>query len=208
MAPSGLASYAISAIDLALWDLKGKLLKRPVYELLGGPAREKHQCYATGNDTDWHMELGFTATKLACPYRPRRWPCRRSTATKSWWRAPATLIGPEGRADARLLDGVRRRVRRAPGRAAAALRPEMDRGLPDARGYGRLADAAPAPAVADAGDRRALVHASRPSQAAARPQRRHLPARHRPGSAASPPCVKICHLAEAAGVAGDSACRR
>ena len=25
-------------------------------------------CYATGNDTDWHMELGFKATKLACPY--------------------------------------------------------------------------------------------------------------------------------------------
>src|SRR5215213_4103629 len=36
----GLASYAISALDLALWDLKGKILKRPVYELLGGPARE------------------------------------------------------------------------------------------------------------------------------------------------------------------------
>jgi len=66
--PSGLASYAISAIDLALWDLKGKLLKLPVYELAGGPARDKQFCYATGNDTDWHMELGFKATKLACPY--------------------------------------------------------------------------------------------------------------------------------------------
>ena len=66
--PSGLASYAISAIDLALWDLKGKVLKMPVYELAGGPARDRQFCYATGNDTDWHMELGFTATKLACPY--------------------------------------------------------------------------------------------------------------------------------------------
>ncbi len=64
----GLAAYAISAIDLALWDLKGKILKRPVYELIGGPAREKITCYATGNDTDWHMELGFSGTKLACPY--------------------------------------------------------------------------------------------------------------------------------------------
>lgn len=66
--PGGLASYAISAVDLALWDLKGKVLGRPVYELLGGPAREAQFAYATGNDTDWYMELGFKATKLACPY--------------------------------------------------------------------------------------------------------------------------------------------
>jgi len=67
---AGLASYAISAVDLALWDLKGKMLQRPVYELLGGPARDEIFCYATGNDTDWHMELGFQATKLAFPYGP------------------------------------------------------------------------------------------------------------------------------------------
>ena len=66
----GLASYAVSAVDLALWDLKGKILERPVYELLGGPAREELTCYATGNDTDWYLELGFEATKLACPYGP------------------------------------------------------------------------------------------------------------------------------------------
>jgi L-rhamnonate dehydratase len=67
---AGLAAYAISAVDLALWDLKGKILQRPVYQLLGGPAREQITCYATGNDTDWYMELGFKATKLACPYGP------------------------------------------------------------------------------------------------------------------------------------------
>jgi L-rhamnonate dehydratase len=65
---NGLTSYAISAVDLALWDLKGKMLGVPVYELAGGPARDSMFCYATGNDTDWHMELGFKATKLACPY--------------------------------------------------------------------------------------------------------------------------------------------
>lgn len=67
---AGLASYAISAIDLALWDLKGRALQLPVYELAGGPVRDDVFCYATGNDTDWHMELGFKATKLACPYGP------------------------------------------------------------------------------------------------------------------------------------------
>ena len=61
---TGLASYAISAVDTALWDLKGKLLQRPVYELLGGPQKERIFCYATGFDTEWYMELGFKATKV------------------------------------------------------------------------------------------------------------------------------------------------
>ncbi|GIX05683.1 MAG: L-rhamnonate dehydratase [Candidatus Poribacteria bacterium] len=67
---SGLACCAISALDLALWDLVGKLLDRPVYELLGGPARERIFTYATGNDVDWYQECGFRAFKLACPYGP------------------------------------------------------------------------------------------------------------------------------------------
>lgn len=65
---SGLPSYAIAAVDLALWDLKGKLLDQPVYSLAGGPVRDGLPVYATGNDTDWHMELGFRGTKLACPH--------------------------------------------------------------------------------------------------------------------------------------------
>jgi len=39
---------AISAIDLALWDIKGKALDVPVYELLGGKVREKIPVYANG----------------------------------------------------------------------------------------------------------------------------------------------------------------
>jgi L-rhamnonate dehydratase len=68
----GLASYAISAVDNALWDLKGKLLKRPVYELLGGPQKERIPCYAsntmlnygTENSIAWFLELGFKAVKI------------------------------------------------------------------------------------------------------------------------------------------------
>ena len=67
---TGLHAYAVSTIDLALWDLKGKILQRPVYELLGGPAHDELFCYSTGGDTDWYMELGFQATKLPCPYGP------------------------------------------------------------------------------------------------------------------------------------------
>ena len=36
---------AISAIDIALWDIKGKSVDMPVYKLLGGPVRDKVVCY-------------------------------------------------------------------------------------------------------------------------------------------------------------------
>lgn len=65
---AGLASYAVSAVDLALWDLKGKLLGRPVFELIGGPARERIHCYGTGNDVEYLLELGFDAVKLGCDW--------------------------------------------------------------------------------------------------------------------------------------------
>ena len=41
----GVYSSAISAIDIALWDIKGKALGMPVYKLLGGPVRDKVVCY-------------------------------------------------------------------------------------------------------------------------------------------------------------------
>ena len=40
--------HAQGAIDMALWDIKGKLLDVPVYELLGGLSRKHIECYSTG----------------------------------------------------------------------------------------------------------------------------------------------------------------
>lgn len=37
---------ALSGIDIALWDLKGRKLGVPVHELLGGKVRQKVQVYA------------------------------------------------------------------------------------------------------------------------------------------------------------------
>src|SRR6187399_43671 len=39
--------HALGAIDLALWDIKGKALKVPLYQLFGGKAREHIELYAT-----------------------------------------------------------------------------------------------------------------------------------------------------------------
>src|SRR5436190_12341894 len=39
--------HALGAIDLALWDIKGKALKVPLYHLFGGKAREHIELYAT-----------------------------------------------------------------------------------------------------------------------------------------------------------------
>src|SRR5262245_39104831 len=39
---------AMGAIDMALWDIKGKALGVPVYELLGGKSRNYVECYSTG----------------------------------------------------------------------------------------------------------------------------------------------------------------
>ena len=43
--------HALGALDLALWDIKGKALGVPVHELLGGSARDYCECYATGGVT-------------------------------------------------------------------------------------------------------------------------------------------------------------
>ena len=43
-----MTTSAISAIDLALWDIKGKALGVPVYELLGGKSHDKIRMYANG----------------------------------------------------------------------------------------------------------------------------------------------------------------
>jgi D-galactarolactone cycloisomerase len=44
----GLIVEALSGIDIALWDIKGKHFGVPIYDLLGGPLRTKVRAYATG----------------------------------------------------------------------------------------------------------------------------------------------------------------
>lgn len=69
---------AISAIDIALWDIKGKRHGVPVYELMGGKTRDRVRCYihAHGNTLDelvsdavTKQRAGFTAVRFS-PFAP------------------------------------------------------------------------------------------------------------------------------------------
>ncbi len=65
---------AISGIDIALWDLKGKRLGAPIYDLLGGQTRERVRVYthlrgATDDELSEHalaaVEQGYTALRIS-----------------------------------------------------------------------------------------------------------------------------------------------
>lgn len=47
----------ISAIDIALWDIKGKYYNAPIYELLGGKRREKLRTYASQLQFSWGSDI-------------------------------------------------------------------------------------------------------------------------------------------------------
>ena len=68
---------ALSGIDQALWDIKGKALGVPIYELLGGPTRERVRVYAHGNSPEAlraGVAKGFTAFKTGpAKKRPARY---------------------------------------------------------------------------------------------------------------------------------------
>jgi galactonate dehydratase len=68
---------ALSGIDQALWDIKGKALGVPVYELLGGPTRDRVRVYAHAGRPDQMKALkakGFTAFKTGvAKKRPARY---------------------------------------------------------------------------------------------------------------------------------------
>lgn len=80
----GVAMGAISAIDIALWDLMGKATGRPVFKLLGGRTKEKIPCYASKlyrtdlnemqAEAQRYLDQGFTSMKMRFGYGPKDGP--------------------------------------------------------------------------------------------------------------------------------------
>ena len=74
----GLVVTALSGLDIALWDLKGRLWGQPIHRLMGGPLRQDVQAYATGTyrrgtddpityiteEVADYVRQGFSAVKL------------------------------------------------------------------------------------------------------------------------------------------------
>jgi len=86
----GDAMLAISAVDCALWDLKGRWLGQPVYRLIGGPTRETVPAYAS--------MLGFSVTdpgrvrERAAEYQALGYPAQK------WFFRHGPMSGHDGMA--------------------------------------------------------------------------------------------------------------
>ena len=63
---------AIAAVDAALWDIKGKSLNAPVYQLLGGASRESVMVYGHASGTDVEATVKEVARYLSLGYKAIR----------------------------------------------------------------------------------------------------------------------------------------
>jgi len=93
----GAAIQAMAGVDLALWDIKGKALKKPVYELLEGGDRRSLSVYAS------HL---FQPTPEATAERARAAREAGYTAVKFGWEP----FGADPRQDCAYLEAIRRAI--------------------------------------------------------------------------------------------------
>ncbi len=102
---SGLFVTAVSAVDNALWDLKGKVWDKPVWRLLGGPTRSEIPAYASmlshsikadraASAARQYKEQGYRAQKWFFRYGPAHGPeGRRKNLEMA--RAVRDAVGPD-----------------------------------------------------------------------------------------------------------------
>ena len=91
----GVGASVLSCLEMALWDIAGKALGRPVHELLGGPAHDRLPLYASGGTGAWPIEravdqarrygsLGFRGRKIGTGFdgRPGGYSTTPSSASR------------------------------------------------------------------------------------------------------------------------------
>ncbi|MBI2506065.1 MAG: hypothetical protein HYW07_22855 [Candidatus Latescibacteria bacterium] len=91
----GLTARAVAGVDLALWDLWGKVLDQPVYRLAGGPCRQSMEVCLTGNDVDFTVQMcealrPFRMRWMEEMLMPQDWAGLRSLRQRLPWQSLAT----------------------------------------------------------------------------------------------------------------------
>jgi len=89
----GPITAAISAVDIALWDILGQALGQPIYKLLGGPIHDKIRVYGGGGGTtpeSWAKTKadGYTASRVG-------WPTGSITEMIAFTKAMCLAAGPK-----------------------------------------------------------------------------------------------------------------
>ena len=101
--PQGIAAFGCSAVDMALWDLKGKLLGVPVCNLIGGKLHDKVLAMASIHldmeDLDWSVREFTWFAKQG--YR---------VVKGGWGKRPQAVFGLDRRRDLKLVRSVREAI--------------------------------------------------------------------------------------------------
>lgn len=89
----GPLTAAISALDIAFWDILGQAVERPIYQLLGGPITDRIRIYGSTMDMtpaiyDQQKAAGITATRVQAP----KGSVNEKIATTRRWRE---IVGPD-----------------------------------------------------------------------------------------------------------------
>ncbi len=84
----GEAMMAVSAVDCALWDLKGRVLGQPVHRLLGGPTRQEVPAYAS--------MLGYAVEDLGLVRERALAAQAQGYTAQKWFFRHGPMSGPEG----------------------------------------------------------------------------------------------------------------
>jgi L-alanine-DL-glutamate epimerase-like enolase superfamily enzyme len=104
LGPEGAVTGALAALDIALWDLKGKLLGQPIWALLGGAWRQELPFYSSvGNNATRTVEETVRAVEA-------RWQVEQPAAIKIRWDGDRTGQDVDIAGDIAKAKAVRRLV--------------------------------------------------------------------------------------------------